>query len=104
MYHSKHPNPTLCSGAGGQLGDWKVRTGVTGETSEHEGFLLSLTQFFLVGIVVGRLSVPAPHCKTCLCEAVAVTLQMLLKNFSPGGAGGLQTGVEAESGTGELQC
>lgn len=47
---------------------------------------------------------PAPHCKTCLCEAVAVTLQMLLKNFSPGGAGGLQTGVEAESGTGELQC
>lgn len=102
MYHSKHPNPILCSGAGGQLGDWKVRTGVTGETSEHEGFLFYT--IFLVGIVVGRLSVPAPHCKMCLCEAVAVTLQMLLKNFSPGGAGGLQTVVEAESGTGELQC
>lgn len=30
----------------------------------------------------------APHCKTCLCETVAVTLQMFLKKSSPGGAGG----------------
>lgn len=45
VYHSKHPNPILYFGAGEQLGDWKVRTGVAGETSEHKGFLLPLVQF-----------------------------------------------------------
>lgn len=80
VYHSKHPNPVLYSGAGGQLGDWKVRTGVTGETSEHKGFSLSL-MVFLVGVTVGRLSVLVPHCKTGLCETVAVTLQMFLKKI-----------------------
>lgn len=42
---------------------------------------------------------PAPHCKMCLCEAVAVTLQMLLKNFSPGGAGGC-LGITNSGGSG----
>lgn len=43
VYHSKHPNPILYSGE--YSVDWEVRTGVTGETSEHKGLLLSLVQF-----------------------------------------------------------
>lgn len=55
VYHSKHPNPHPVSGAGGQVGDWKVRTGVTGETSEHKGFFVTFDTVLLVGIMVGRL-------------------------------------------------
>lgn len=48
--------------------------------------------------MVGTLSLCLPLIVKRLCETVAVTLQMLLKKFSPGGAGGC-LGITSSGGS-----